>query len=154
MEAKNEKMGKKLCPFKCRLQKVALLLSCLALCLQLGNQTIWFQTCLLNMHIFTDLDYSHCDSHPPLYVHFLVWSNDHYSPWEWDYCSTRLEEWRPRSHKKLGSLMCFESKEYLHLSQTLFLWVRRYRDRALGVWGTPVAKARCFSKKSGVQMAR
>lgn len=56
---KNEKMGKNLSFFKCRLQKVALLLSCLALCPQLGNQTIWFQTYILNMHIFNDLDFSH-----------------------------------------------------------------------------------------------
>lgn len=53
--------------FKCRLQKVASLLSCLALCPQFGNQTIWFKTC-----IFTDLDFLSGTAPLSFYVHFIV----------------------------------------------------------------------------------
>lgn len=43
----------------------------LASCPQLGNHTIWFQSCILNMHIFTNLDFSHCHPHPHCMCIFL-----------------------------------------------------------------------------------
>jgi len=78
MQAK-KKMGNNSDLLHADCKKVALLLSYFSLCPQLGDKTVWFQTCILNMHMFNDLDFSPSNPHPPLYVHLLVWSNDNSS---------------------------------------------------------------------------
>lgn len=86
-QAKNQKMGKKFCPFKYRFWQVTFLLFCLALCPQMRNQTLWFQTNIINMHVFSDLDFFIPHNLPPqpFYVHVLLWWVDCYSLWGWGY---------------------------------------------------------------------